>query len=105
MSKQDKENRKENSNANKKRIDIVVKPARGAKTGGWRVNKPVVDEAKCIACGTCERSCPDASIAVTLKAGGGNGKRVAVVDYDYCKGCGICANECPVKCIAMVEEK
>jgi 2-oxoacid:acceptor oxidoreductase delta subunit (pyruvate/2-ketoisovalerate family) len=85
-----------------KRIDIVVAPRQGAKTGGWRVNKPVVDEAKCIACGTCERCCPDASIAVQARP---NGKRAAVVDYDYCKGCGICANECPVKCISMAEEK
>jgi len=96
---------KQKSARNSKRIDIVVAPQQGAKTGGWRVNKPVVDEQKCIACGTCERACPDAAVAVVLKAGGKTGKGAAVVDYDYCKGCGICANECPVKAITMIEEK
>lgn len=102
QSRQGKTNAGVNQKKGGGKIDIVVAPSQGAKTGGWRVNKPVVDEAKCIACGTCERFCPDASIAVALNAAG---KRVARVDYDYCKGCGICANECPVKCMAMVEEK
>ena len=29
------------------------------KTGEWRANRPVVDEAKCIKCGICQEYCPE----------------------------------------------
>ena len=67
------------------------------KTGGWRTEKPVVDQEKCIKCGQCQINCPDGCIFVTQKG--------AQPNYDYCKGCGICAQVCPVKCIKMVQEQ
>ena len=68
------------------------------KTGGWRVQKPVVDLNKCIKCGICWMYCPDSCIKIDKKKG-------AIIDYDYCKGDGVCANVCPVKCIKMVKEE
>jgi len=68
------------------------------KTGGWRAMKPVIDQKKCVKCGTCWMYCPEGAIKRDSE---GN----FVIDYDYCKGCGICANECPVKAIKMKMEK
>lgn len=67
------------------------------KTGGWRSMRPVVDESKCIGCGTCWIYCPEGCIRK-------EDAKKFVVNFDYCKGCGICANECPVKAITMVME-
>jgi pyruvate ferredoxin oxidoreductase delta subunit len=66
------------------------------KTGGWRTNKPVWDESKCIKCGVCWMFCPDA--AIYQKEDG-----FFTVNLDYCKGCGICMRECWPIAIKMVE--
>lgn len=71
-----------------------------AKTGSWRLERPVVDFKSCIKCGTCERYCPANVIEIKK-----NQEECVLFDFDYCKGCGICANECPKKCIAMVPER
>ena len=68
------------------------------KTGGWRSFKPVIDQKKCIKCGTCWKFCPDNAVRK-------NEKGEFEINYDYCKGCGICAKECPVKAIKMVKEE
>ena len=68
------------------------------KTGGWRVYMPVVDKAKCNACGICELSCPDGCIS-------GDKAEKYSVNFDYCKGCGICAKVCSSKAIVMKEEE
>ena len=47
--------------------------------------------AACIACGICERFCPEEAIKVT--------DFVARIDYDKCTGCGICVAKCPKKII------
>lgn len=70
------------------------------KTGSWRIDRPVVDMAACISCGTCERYCPTNVITVAKKPSAS-----VKFDYDYCKGCGICAEVCPKKCIRMVPEE
>lgn len=67
-----------------------------AKTGTWRIERPVIDNNKCISCLLCWIFCPDASI-VYADTG-------FDVLYDFCKGCGICAHECPVEAIKMEEE-
>ncbi|MCS7126363.1 MAG: 4Fe-4S binding protein [Aigarchaeota archaeon] len=67
------------------------------KTSDWRIEKPEIDQSKCIKCLLCWIYCPDMSIK-RLDEG-----RVEV-DYDFCKGCGICAEVCPTKAIKMVEE-
>ncbi|GBE19043.1 MAG TPA: 4Fe-4S dicluster domain-containing protein [Euryarchaeota archaeon] len=71
------------------------------KTGGWRSERPVIDNDKCIECGSCWIFCPDSSIIVTTS---GN-RRTYSVNLDFCKGCGICANECPSAAIKMILEE
>lgn len=70
-----------------------------ADTGSWRLERPVVNEALCVRCGTCARYCPTDCIAIHREG--------APVEFDwrYCKGCGICANECPKGAIAFESER
>lgn len=76
---------------------IMVPTSLEYKTGTWRIEKPVIDQSKCIECLLCWIYCPDMSIKRI------DDKRVEV-DYEFCKGCGICAEVCPPKAIRMVEE-
>lgn len=64
--------------------------------GDWRVERPVVDRAKCVKCAVCWLFCPVQCVV----------ERPAWFDIDLaaCKGCGICAHECPHRAIAMVPE-
>jgi pyruvate ferredoxin oxidoreductase delta subunit len=71
-------------------------------TGAWRLERPVIQLAKCSAaksqrpvCLLCWLYCPEAVISKTVPP---------QIDLKYCKGCGICAAECPRKAIAMVPE-
>lgn len=76
---------------------------------GWRFQRPVIDNEKCIRCRLCYLYCPDSAIIeadepFTTKSG----KKYAITykfDYTFCKGCGICASECPTKAIVMVPEE
>lgn len=78
--------------------EAFARPSVGAVGAGkWRVERPVVDQGKCILCGLCWLYCPDGVIEID---GGG-----VKVDYEYCKGCGVCAEECPVGAIKMVRER
>jgi len=80
---------------------VITKPGstRVYKTGEWRTFKPDIDQAKCIKCGKCWMTCPDAAV---YKDAEGRFK----VNHDYCKGCLLCEKECPVKAIShVVEEK
>lgn len=45
----------------------------------------------CIACGKCQRSCPNG--AITMQ------NNLPVIDYSKCTSCGKCAEGCPRKCI------
>lgn len=67
------------------------------KTGGWRSERPVRDEAKCTQCLFCYFYCPDSAVIV-------EDKKVVAFDLDHCKGCGICATECPADAICMQTE-
>lgn len=58
----------------------------------------VVDEGRCVACGTCGNECPLGAIAVA------EGWR-AVVDAARCVGCGRCAKMCPAGCIEVRERE
>lgn len=64
--------------------------AEGRKTGDWRVFKPVMCHAECIACDLCWISCPDSAISL-------NAEGKPVVNYELCKGCLICEQVCPKK--------
>ncbi|MCR4392616.1 MAG: 4Fe-4S binding protein [Candidatus Acetothermia bacterium] len=68
------------------------------KTGGWRAERPIWDQEKCIQCLQCWLHCPDDAIRIS-------GQKVTGVDYDYCKGCGVCAAVCPVDAIALEPER
>lgn len=73
-------------------------PKQAVLTGEWRVEAPLIDYTKCVACLTCFMYCPEGAIKVTKE-----GK--PQIDYNFCKGCGVCANECPVKAIKIVDDK
>ncbi len=51
-------------------------------------------KAGCIACGICEKECPDGAITVT--------DFVAYIDQEKCTDCGICAAKCPKKVIKVI---
>lgn len=67
------------------------------KNAGWRVNRPVMLQEKCVDCCRCYLVCPDGAIHREEA-------KQFVIDYDFCKGCGVCAHECRVKAIGMVKE-
>ena len=67
------------------------------KTGSWREQRPVLEQALCQQCGICQEVCPDDAVKVTDER--------YEIDYDYCKGCGICAYECPADAIEMNPEE
>lgn len=87
----------------------IAKPGFATESkSGWRFEKPVIDNEKCIRCRLCFLYCPDSAIIETdEKYITKTGKTYNVTykfNYDYCKGCGICSEECPVKAISMVPE-
>ena len=65
-------------------------------TGGWRTERPVLDQSKCNYCGLCALYCPPQCMR--------NKGDHYEVDLAFCKGCGICAHECPRKALTMVPE-
>ncbi|WP_366017965.1 4Fe-4S binding protein [Thermanaeromonas sp.] len=67
-----------------------------ARTGSWRIQRPVIDPWKCNDCLICWLFCPEGSIR--------RGESCTSIDLTYCKGCGICARECPRQAIHMVDE-
>lgn len=79
---------------------IVVEPGSASQyeTGGWRSQRPIIDNSKCNKCGLCYIFCPEPAIEQDTDG-------YYKVNLFYCKGCGICANECPKKAITMVEEE
>ena len=79
--------------------NIVVEPGSASQyeTGGWRSQRPIIENSKCNSCGLCYIFCPEP--AIDMETGG-----YPTVNLFYCKGCGICAAECPRKAITMIEE-
>jgi len=80
--------------------------SKSPRTGDWKFMEPVVDEKKCVGCGTCVSFCPEAVIELGKKRKKGlinitNQSSVAKIDYEFCKGCGVCASVCSVKAIIM----
>ena len=78
---------------------LIPTPGNSAdrETGGWRVQRPVVDIDRCTHCMICWIFCPDSAIRV-------DNETFLGFDDAHCKGCGICAEECPARCIDMVDE-
>jgi uncharacterized Fe-S center protein len=61
--------------------------SRGGKMQMHSDSKPRIDVRKCIACGTCMRSCPQQAISW-------NADHKASIDYAKCVGCGQCVAVC-----------
>lgn len=70
-----------------------------AKTGSWRVERPVHDPEKCSACGLCAKYCPAGLLAVNKD------DHHVTFDLEYCKGCGVCMNVCAQHSITMQPER
>jgi pyruvate ferredoxin oxidoreductase gamma subunit len=68
------------------------------RTGLWRTQRPVIDEALCRRCSwLCSTFCPDGAIAVLA-----DGR--PEIDYEHCKGCLVCAAVCPPHAIRVERE-
>ena len=70
-----------------------------AKTGSWRVERPVFNSEKCSACGLCAKYCPAGLLAVN------KADHHVTFDLEYCKGCGVCMNVCAQHSITMQPER
>lgn len=79
---------------------IVTEPGSASQypTGGWRSQRPILDNSLCNKCGLCYIYCPEGCIEEDSEG-------LFIANLFYCKGCGICAVECPKKAITMVEEE
>ena len=53
-------------------------------------------QAGCIACGKCERNCPEGAIHLV--------NNVPIIDYSKCISCGKCLEGCPRKCIKYIDD-
>lgn len=56
---------------------------------------PIVDNTKCIKCGTCVRVCPYNAISISSKENDG----CAVINKELCYGCCLCFHQCPKEAI------
>ncbi len=78
------------------RTGVVTKPypnVSWAPPEGSR-GKPVIDFARCTACGQCADACP--TTAITLrKAEGSDGDKILSLSYSSCIFCGACEDACP----------
>lgn len=68
-----------------------------AKTGAWRMERPIINTEVCVGCGICCHYCPSEVIKIEEN-------KKAQINYVYCKGCGICSTVCPKQAITMVLE-
>lgn len=78
-------------------IELIPYTAKEAVTcSNKNKGKAVMDACKvgCIACGLCQKNCPNEAITVT--------DNIAHIDQSKCTGCGICAEKCPKKCIEVI---
>jgi heterodisulfide reductase subunit A-like polyferredoxin len=63
----------------------------------------VVDQAKCVGCLTCVRTCPFQIPKIDREAVGVGGiAGAAYIEPTLCTGCGICTSECPANAIQLL---
>jgi ferredoxin len=60
----------------------------------------LINQTKCIKCGTCFKNCPVKAISKIEK----DKKVTYVIDPKKCIACGACVKNCPVKAISLVPE-
>jgi pyruvate ferredoxin oxidoreductase delta subunit len=75
-----------------------------AKTGTWRILRPVYDAENCTGCRLCEKYCP-AGILELEKAENKGDNHNLIFNWEYCKGCGVCMTACARHCIEMQPER
>ena len=62
---------------------------------------------RCIACGTCERTCPSGVIIVQGVKEHAKGPKVAthyIIDFSKCSLCGLCVEVCPTETLQYSKE-
>jgi thioredoxin reductase/NAD-dependent dihydropyrimidine dehydrogenase PreA subunit len=57
---------------------------------------PVIDQARCIGCGSCVSACPEGNVLGLI------GKKAALVNPTHCIGHGACRTACPMEAITLV---
>lgn len=90
-----------------KTFNVVRKPALSLgdnpllrRIEGHLLDKPIIDESKCIKCGKCVRICPvEPKKALDWK--GEPGKSIPDYDYFKCIRCFCCQETCPEKAITI----
>jgi len=65
-----------------------------------------LDVDKCIACGMCERACPNSAIKIIVEKDENNKRKLAGYEIyvPYCLFCGLCVEACPKKCLSFTRE-
>lgn len=65
-----------------------------------------LDVNKCIACGLCERACPNSAIKLTTEKDENNKKKLTSYELNssYCLFCGFCVEACPKNCLRFTKE-
>lgn len=71
--------------------------SRAGKMEMHSAGKPLVNQKKCIGCGSCVKICAHNGVTVTDKK--------AEIDYHKCVGCGRCIGACPVDAIHAGEDE
>ena len=71
--------------------------SRAGKMEMHSAGKPLVNEKKCIGCGSCVRICAHDGVRVTDKK--------AFIDHNRCVGCGRCIGACPVDAVHPGEDE
>lgn len=80
-----------------------IEEVKGLYLDKYRNGQPVVtalektawvDEAKCKACGVCEKVCQFDALSAPLK-------QIARVDVERCSACGLCVSVCPFGALAL----
>lgn len=62
-----------------------------------------VDQARCVGCLTCTRTCPFGIPCIQPDVSGVGGIRGAAhINPAICQGCGTCTGECPARAIQLV---
>ena len=66
--------------------------SRAGKMEMHSAGKPVVEQSKCVGCGSCRKNCAHDAISF-------DENRKASIDHNKCVGCGRCIGACPVDAV------
>ena len=86
-------------------ISNVQKGILDQPTSAFEVDRPVLEEAKCIGCQKCFKVCPVRAIEM-YEAGvneKGKPKKIPRIDTDKCICCKNCVDDCPKSCLHIKE--